>query len=109
MHRTLNAPPWATTSADQNSYANWTLWRSAGGRRVGQRFLRDMTAYSYYSYGNELLAYEHGHHVDRGATRQGTQATMVSPTPERAMLRDRATTRSPARDRVRLLLSGSTQ
>src|SRR5262245_2020010 len=36
---------------------------------------------------------------------QGKQATIVSPTQERAMLRFLATTRSPARDRVMVLLS----
>jgi len=36
---------------------------------------------------------------------QGKQATIVSPTQERAMLGSLATTRSPARDRVIFLLS----
>jgi integrase/recombinase XerD len=36
---------------------------------------------------------------------QGKQATMVSPTQERAMLGYLATTRYPARDRVMFLLS----
>jgi len=37
-------PPRCTPASD--SYGKSTLWRSAGGRRVGQRFLLDMTAYS---------------------------------------------------------------
>ena len=36
---------------------------------------------------------------------QGKQATMVSPTQERAILGYLATTRSPTRDRVRFLFS----
>ena len=40
-----------------------------------------------------------------GAMMQGKQATMVSPIQERAMLGSLALTRSPARDRVRALLS----
>src|SRR5215471_3002109 len=43
--------------------------------------------------------------MDRGATMQGKQAQIVSPTQERAMLGSLATTRYPARDRVLCLVS----
>ena len=52
-----------------------------------------------------FLAYEHGHQVDRGATMQGKQAKIVSPTQERAILGYLVTTRYPARDRVMFLFS----
>ena len=42
---------------------------------------------------------------DGGALMQGKHANIVSPTQERAMLRDLDTTRYPARDRVLFLLS----
>src|SRR5262249_15423795 len=43
--------------------------------------------------------------MDRGATMPGKQATMVSPTQERAILGYLVTTRYPARDRVMFLFS----
>jgi integrase len=52
-----------------------------------------------------MLAYECEDQADRGATMQGKQAKIVSPTQERAILGYLATTRYPARDRVMFLLS----
>src|ERR687886_1445822 len=52
-----------------------------------------------------MLAYVHEHYADWGATMQGKQAKIVSPTQERAILGYLATTRYPARDRVMFLLS----
>src|SRR6266446_4162663 len=64
-----------------------------------------MTADSYYFCQYMLLFYECEGHTDWGATMQGKQAKIVSPTQERAILGYLETTRYPTRDRVLFLLS----
>jgi hypothetical protein len=52
-----------------------------------------------------MFSYEFGGRGNRGATMQGKQAKMLSPTPERTIVGSLDTTHDPSRDRVMVLLS----